>query len=506
MALTVAELTEIPYLRTTLRAGAAGAGSPVNWAHVCDVERPWEWLERGDLLLTAGASVPEDPEAQVAYVARMAASGISGVAVGENMHAPPLSAAMLAAADEHALPILSTSYEISWTQVVRAVAAANRGQDQAGIVAIARLYEQVRIAARESWPSGVLVRRLGKQLGCELTIVDLETGEIAVPNLPRLDQGLLARVLDELRARDSRPERLARVTIDGAVALALHVPTRHPTAVVAVSHAERQPALRLLEHVATLAALEVDRVWSSRESERRHGQELFAALLDGRVAEATGRGRLARHGLSGGQLAIVAVAERGETGDRWHRWLVSQEVAHLLLPRQSVLYALLPATDRALRAALRAQADWLPAGVSDGFGDVSRIQDAVREARWALDAATDRAVPTARYGDDANVFGARSIKEAQDAVDRILAPVLTYDRDRATELVRSLAAFLRHNRSWQNAAAELYVHKQTLVYRMRRVEELTGRSLSHVDDVVELWLALRALALLGGDDGAPPPA
>jgi purine catabolism regulator len=294
------------------------------------------------------------------------------------------------------------------------------------------------------------------------------------------------------------------VTLEGVVALALHVPTRHRTAVVAVARADHQPALRLLEHVATLAALEIDRVWSSRESERRHGQELFAALLDGRVAEATARGRLARHGLSDEQLAVVAVSGRGETGDRWHRWLVSQEVAHLLLPRQAVLYALLPATDRALDAALRAEADWLPAGVSDAFGDVSRIQDAAREARWALDTATDRAVPTARYGDYANVFGARSIKEAQDAVDRILSPVVTYDGDRGTELVPSLAAFLRHNRSWQNAAAELFVNKQTLVYRMRRVEELTGRSLTNVDDVVELWLALRALELLGG--AARPPA
>jgi purine catabolism regulator len=36
------------------------------------------------------------------------------------------------------------------------------------------------------------------------------------------------------------------------------------------------------------------------------------------------------------------------------------------------------------------------------------------------------------------------------------------------------------------------VHKQTLVYRMRRVEELTGRRLDRTEDVAELWLALRA--------------
>ena len=40
-------------------------------------------------------------------------------------------------------------------------------------------------------------------------------------------------------------------------------------------------------------------------------------------------------------------------------------------------------------------------------------------------------------------------------------------------------------------------HKQTLVYRMGRVEELTGRNLRDTADVVQLWMALEALQLTG---------
>ena len=42
------------------------------------------------------------------------------------------------------------------------------------------------------------------------------------------------------------------------------------------------------------------------------------------------------------------------------------------------------------------------------------------------------------------------------------------------------------------------MHKQTLVYRMRRVEQLTGRDLRKTADVVQLWLALRALEFVRG--------
>jgi purine catabolism regulator len=63
--------------------------------------------------------------------------------------------------------------------------------------------------------------------------------------------------------------------------------------------------------------------------------------------------------------------------------------------------------------------------------------------------------------------------------------------------MESLRVFLAHNRSWQKAATALHVHKQTLVYRMRRVEELSGRKLDRTGDVSELWFALRAAEVSG---------
>jgi PucR family transcriptional regulator, purine catabolism regulatory protein len=57
---------------------------------------------------------------------------------------------------------------------------------------------------------------------------------------------------------------------------------------------------------------------------------------------------------------------------------------------------------------------------------------------------------------------------------------------------------LRNDRSPTKTAAELYIHRQTLVYRMRRIEELTERSLSRTEDVVELWLAIKALEIVNG--------
>ena len=49
---------------------------------------------------------------------------------------------------------------------------------------------------------------------------------------------------------------------------------------------------------------------------------------------------------------------------------------------------------------------------------------------------------------------------------------------------------LRHNRSWQLAAAELHIHKQTLGYRIRKIEQLTARGLTSTEHLAEWWFAL----------------
>jgi PucR family transcriptional regulator, purine catabolism regulatory protein len=62
--------------------------------------------------------------------------------------------------------------------------------------------------------------------------------------------------------------------------------------------------------------------------------------------------------------------------------------------------------------------------------------------------------------------------------------------------VRSLEAFIEQNGQWEKAARQLYCHRHTLRYRIRRVEQLTGRDLTSARDRIEFWLALRARELV----------
>ncbi|MEV7009386.1 helix-turn-helix domain-containing protein [Streptosporangium sp. NPDC051022] len=70
---------------------------------------------------------------------------------------------------------------------------------------------------------------------------------------------------------------------------------------------------------------------------------------------------------------------------------------------------------------------------------------------------------------------------------RILDPPLAYDRWHRSEPVRTLGVFLD-----RVGLERLHVHVNTVRYRIRRVEEPTGRDLSTTADRVDLFLALQA--------------
>ncbi|HEX2030460.1 MAG TPA: helix-turn-helix domain-containing protein, partial [Actinomycetota bacterium] len=127
----------------------------------------------------------------------------------------------------------------------------------------------------------------------------------------------------------------------------------------------------------------------------------------------------------------------------------------------------------------------------------------LREARYALQVCR---VDGRRFADFGSLGTYRLLLTLQEPdalrafADSILGPLDRYDGGHGGELLASLRAFLDHNARWEAAAAELFVHRHTLRYRMRKVEELSGRDLGSPHDRMEFWLALRARDLLRRPD------
>ncbi|WP_392669774.1 PucR family transcriptional regulator [Streptomyces sp. LN785] len=82
--------------------------------------------------------------------------------------------------------------------------------------------------------------------------------------------------------------------------------------------------------------------------------------------------------------------------------------------------------------------------------------------------------------------------------DRVLGPLDRLDPADRDVLIETLTAWLDSDGSAQRAGARLYCHRNTVLNRLRRFEQLTGRCLTRPSDAVEIALALAARRLLGG--------
>ena len=74
--------------------------------------------------------------------------------------------------------------------------------------------------------------------------------------------------------------------------------------------------------------------------------------------------------------------------------------------------------------------------------------------------------------------------------DRLLGPLREYDDRHNAELMTTLTAFLACDGSWSTCASRMYVHVNTVRYRIGRIEAITGRDLSALADQVDFFLAL----------------
>jgi purine catabolism regulator len=129
------------------------------------------------------------------------------------------------------------------------------------------------------------------------------------------------------------------------------------------------------------------------------------------------------------------------------------------------------------------------------------LRRSFHEARCALEAvrlANGSAPDVASYK-DLGAFQLLLSLQDDDALasycQSVLGPVEGDEGEYGDELLRSLDVFIEHNGHWEKAAQALYCHRHTLRYRIKRVEQLTGRDFTHARDRIEFWLALRGREL-----------
>ncbi|MEY9871592.1 hypothetical protein ABH931_001065 [Streptacidiphilus sp. MAP12-33] len=502
-----------------------------------DLQDPARYLRQGELVLTGLVwwrpdDLATDPVAAAQAAGRFATALRSAEAAallaGEGTHGT-VPAELAEACRQHGIPLLTVPAGTSFRAVTDRVYLRLWGDLQHQAEGTAALPAAVRrdllaLLHADAEPSAILARAV-TDLGlphCTLhTTAGRLLGSSAAPALPR--QATQAQRADA----SAPPARSARW------GLAVGEPGGTPfDGWLLRPHAEPAPAAAaVLRGLAELLAPLAARERSTATAQRQGGTRIVDLLRAPTRGGAGGGGGPGHPGEAdaGHELAealrgcglpegapLTPVVARGEAGPAaWAAAALAEALQETgapfvvapapsaaeggtatglcAAPEAAVAAALRQAWPR-LRAALataRAEADLTAATGPCVAPALAPLRAALAQADWTL-ASQARGGVCGSEGLGSLAALLRGVPaEVRDAYrERLLGPLLAHDRVNAVSLLHTLAVFLELDGSWSRAARTLHVHVNTVHYRVRRIEELTGRNLARLEDRADLRAAL----------------
>jgi purine catabolism regulator len=538
--LTVRELLQD--LDVRLVCGEATIDLPVRWVHISELRDPTPWLSGGELLLSTGMQLDTE-DAQREFVTRLADHQLAGLGFGIGFSHPAVPPALLRAAEEREFPVFEVPYEVPFIAVTEAAFTQLVNEQYAVLRRAIAAHERLERIVLSERGLEALAGTLATLIGAACLVFDTR-GELLVQHAFRcaVDPGTVASLSAELSQRSQRREGRTflpahpdlenrclalPVAADGTPGSRPAGSERVPEAwLVAIKdNGPLSDFDRLTLHQAvTIVALELLRKRVAGDTERRLAGDVLAALVTGELSGPELQRRLEPFGLSERVAAIVVqppVRSRASSApveDALSRALRAEATQGLVAsvgPLTGALVAGIAEPELfalADRVAKRLR-DGLGTGAAVGVGrpvDGAQARRSYHEARCAVEALAlgaagdqngsgNRVAHLATYKDLGSFQLLLSLQDDEALrlfCDSILGPIEASEGHYGGELMRSLEAFIEENGQWERAARRLYCHRHTLRYRIRRVEELTGRNLGSARDRIEFWLALRGRELV----------
>ncbi|MFC4564226.1 PucR family transcriptional regulator [Nocardiopsis mangrovi] len=528
----ISELVAIPRLRLRLLGGTGRAHRTIRRAYTTDLLRPGRYLSGGELVLT-GMMWRTGPEDSETFVGALAEAGAACLAAGAALGEVP--ADLVDACERHGLPLLEVPAETSFGAVTEEVL---RLLDRRRFAAIAEDRHRQRrlmaqIAAGADFPA--VFATAAAAAGIRACVLSSTGRTVAAGGLEpaAADRELVAshalaaapltRCTAQIGVRDAAPRTVT----------ALQVRTRafHPLAGWSLVCDGDHTAWSEETHEAVAELLSLTVLARSRDeelalSDARHTEglprllaerrydEVISLLRPGGAGTADGGGGPDASGLVVVSAALLPQPHPPDLARRVTAELVGAVPGAVVTGGAAAVAVVADPGDGSLEPEGRLHGDLargarvlgaglgghrLVVGVSSTVRDVAGLRGAAVEADHARRLAELRGgrtgIVTGAEIDTHDLLLASVPEDVRSAYrDRLLGPLLDYDRDHRSDLVETLERFLRHSGSWQRCAQAMHVHVNTLRYRIGRVEELTGRDLSRLDHRVDLLLALKLRA------------
>lgn len=496
---------------TLLTPGPPGAlDREVLWLHNTELPDPSPYIRPTELVLTNG--LWRDTVDATDFVAALARARAAGLIFGLTDQNPTAPTSLVNACEQAEIPLASVAITVPFTALTEAAARIQGAARQNALAGLVRRGNALATSiARGGGAEGVL-EVLRRDHDLPLLVVDRLGRRLAGsagPDTDRAAAEALSHRPPPLEVELPGAGRASVYLVEGAMGdVDAGLFCLKPLA--ALNDTEREA----IEQVARFLSLEVTKQQALQAIESRFSSELLEMILSGAARTADVQDRLRAFGIdpSAPLAAITIVVGDGPvrpagSTDEIEGYFTARGIPAVVVAGSQDTVAILPwsTTADALVAECHQLVETITAERSViGIGAVAADSTALREpliSSREVCHVLRRRSKGSRVGTFADVGTHRMLLGLHDRTllrrfaDDILDPLRTHDEQNGTELERTLRVFLGNDGHWSTAAANLFVHVNTLRNRVARIGELTGRDATRLEDRVDLFLALEADAL-----------
>jgi purine catabolism regulator len=488
----------------------------VLWLHNTELPDPSPYIRATELVLTNG--LWRDTVDATQFVSALQRARASGLIFGLTDQTPETPSDLVDACTAAEMPLAALSIAVPFTAITEAAARIQSESRQDALTGLVRRGNALATAISRGGGAEGVLEVLRRDHDLPLLVVD-RLGRRLAGTVAESDDAL-NRAAAEALARRPPPLEVdlpggpaALFLVEGAMGdIDAGLFCMRP--LIALTAVERDS----IDQAARFLSLEVTKQQALQAIESRFSAELLEMILSGATRAGEVPDRLRAFGIDpSAQLAVLTIVvgddrlrPSGST-DEIEGFFTGRGIPAVIaagsqdtvavFPWNREADALVELADR-LVAALKKRFPQDPTVV--GIGELASDSTALREPlirSREICQVLRRRGSGSRVGTFADVGTHRMLLGLHDRdllrhfADDILGPLRAHDKQNGADLERTLRTFLGNDGQWSTTASDLFIHVNTLRNRVTRISELTGRSLTRLEDRVDLFLALEADAM-----------
>ncbi len=527
LGITVKDMLELDVFKDIkVVAGLGGLSNVVTNVNVMEVPDILNWIRPGDFLLTTGYSIKDDKEAQCALIPMLAEKKAAAIGIKPKRYLTEIPPEMVEFADRYNIPLLEIPFDLSFSDIMSPVMKMIVNKQMAILVKSDEAHKKLMNIVLSGGSIVDIMDATAEIVGCPICVRDLVYGRYFFSK-DWIPSGLPSEPTEDIFWK--KGYNVFPIASGDNV---------YGNICLYSKNGELTPLdVRVAEIASMMIALELVKEQAISEVELKYESEFMSDLLSGDsekvslALEKAGVFGLSLHDKYAVMVFLLKDKHLGNDAEfilRVRNRLISigKDVANRF--KRKALFSVIGEffvmlvdvgneKDKGvdLRKMLSPMLEFLISNLERSFVDKSAIVavgEPVDGLRYAWKSYQDAYV-TACIGskldrskiifrDDVGVYGllykVASFDELKSFRDRVLGRLLSYGTtQRRKEIINTLNMFFECNRNVTTVSKKMFLHYNTVVYRLRKAESILGIDLDNAEDVLKLELAIKIHNVLG---------